>query len=103
MICLELGPPSHVLLRHPLHDASEIFLFFMGFYWGVIRKPEVRRPLKRIARKFNQITVTLTSRKGTGGIRTDSRVNREGSTNRKKANWGGFRKHLFLEQAEGYP
>jgi hypothetical protein len=47
----------------------------MGFCWRVISNPEARRPLKRIARKFNQMTVTLTSRKGTGRIRNDSRVN----------------------------
>ena len=102
MICLGLGPTSHVLLRHPRHYASEIFLFLRGFYWRVLSNPEARRPLKRIARKFNQLPVTLTSRKGTGGIRNDSRVNLEGSTNLKKANWDGFRKHLFVEQVEGY-
>ena len=75
----------------------------MGFYGRVISNPETRRPLKRIARKFNQMTVILTSRKGIGGIRNDSRVNLEGSTNLKKANWGGFRNHLFLNQATDTP
>jgi hypothetical protein len=49
----------------------------MGFYWRVISNPEARRPLKRIARKFNQIAVTLTRKKGTRGIRNDSRMNLE--------------------------
>jgi hypothetical protein len=49
------------------------------------------------------MTVTLTSGKGIRGIRNDSRVNLEGSTNLKKANWDGFRKHLFLKRAMDTP
>ena len=81
MIGLGMGPTSHVLFRHPLNKASSRFLFFLGFAWRVISNPEARSLLQIIVRKFNPMTVTVTSRKGTGGIRNDSWVNLEGSTN----------------------